>query len=339
MSVATRTLAVNDVLDGGRRRHREEHVVHIGYHKTASTWLQFYVFPYLAGLCYHDPLLGRVATNLATAESGSFFGADCRLLLRQIARRSGGRLLLSHEGLSGSLWDGYGSGLRTAERLRRVLPGARILVFVRRQQDMLRSIHAQYVNEGGTRTLRDFVESQELEGCRFSLRHLEYDQLVEHYVNLFGGARIWVVPYEYLRAEPERFLAELCELLGTTLTAKVGHTWPNRSLPKPTLWLLRSWNRLFHASRFNAHPLVFPVRGSRHARRLLQGADPIIRPVLWNGTGKREARLLANLATGFADSNQRLQRFCRYSLASWGYTLPSAGYQRGSDPRCPEGQA
>jgi hypothetical protein len=98
MSVATRTLAVNDALDGGLRRHREEHVVHIGYHKTASTWLQLYVFPYLAGLCYRDPLLGRLVTNLATAESGLFFGADCRVLLRQIARRSGGRLLLSHEG-------------------------------------------------------------------------------------------------------------------------------------------------------------------------------------------------------------------------------------------------
>jgi hypothetical protein len=330
---------VNGALDGGLRRHREEHFVHIGYHKTASTWLQVYVFPYLAGLCYRDPLLVRLVTNLATADSGSFFGADCRVMLRQVTRRSAGQVLLSDEGLSGSLWDGYGSGPRNAERLRRVLPGARILVLVRRQQDMLRSIHAQYVNEGGTRPLLDFVDGHELEGSRFSLRHLEYDQLVEHYVNLFGRDRIWIVPYEYLRAQPEGFLDELCAVLGTSLTATVRHTWPNRSLPKPSLWLLRSWNRLFRASRFNAHPLVCSLRGSRHARRLLQGADPIIRPVLWNGPRKREARLLADLAARFADSNQRLQRFCPYSLARWSYPLPNGGHLQGTDLQSLEGRA
>lgn len=330
---------MNGAVDQGQRQHREEHVVHIGYHKTASTWLQAHVFPHLAGLCYRDPLLARVVTNLATAESGTFFVADFRVVLGQIARRSGGRLLLSHEGLSGSLWDGYGSGPRNAERIRRVLPDARIIVFVRRQQEMLRSIHAQYVNEGGTRPLFDFVDGHELEGSRFSLRHLEYDQLVEHYVNLFGRDRIWVVPYEYLRAEPERFLAELCEVLGTALSAKVCRTWPNRSLPKPSLWLLRSWNRLFHSSRFNAHPLMFPLRGSRLARRWLQGVDPIIRPVLWNGILKREARLLADLSTGFANSNQRLQRFCQYSLQSWGYPLPSAGGLQWAEPRSRDGKA
>jgi hypothetical protein len=162
MSPATRTLAVNGAVDEGHRQHREEHVVHIGYHKTASTWLQAHVFPHLAGLYYRDPLLARVVTNLATADSRAFFGADCRVMLRQIARRSGGRLLLSHEGLSGSLWDGYARGPRNAERIRRVLPDARIVVFVRRQQEMLRSIHAQYVNEGGTRPLFDFVDGYEL---------------------------------------------------------------------------------------------------------------------------------------------------------------------------------
>jgi hypothetical protein len=206
--------------------HAREHIVHVGYHKTASTWLQVSVFPHLADVRYGDPLLAHFVVNLATAADPTFFAAGFRGVLRQLEQISSGPLLLSNEGLSGSLWDGDETGLRNAERLHALLPTARILIAVRRQDEMLRSIHAQYVNEGGTRPLRAFVEGRGVPGSRFSLRHLEYDRLVGRYVDLFGRDRVWVVPYEYLRAWPDRFLDRLCEMLSTRLTAPVSYARP-----------------------------------------------------------------------------------------------------------------
>ena len=97
---------------------------------------------------YGDPLLRHLLASLASAPAGSFFADGFRSVLRQRERLDGESFLLSDEGVSGSLWDGYGTGPRNAERLSSVLPVARILVLVRRQDEMLRSIHAQYVNEG-----------------------------------------------------------------------------------------------------------------------------------------------------------------------------------------------
>ena len=137
-----------------------EHIVHVGYHKTASTWLQVSVFPHLADVRYGDPLLAHFVMNLATAPTRPSSPQGFGSVLRQIETVSGGPLLLSNEGLSGSLWDGDEAGFRNAERLHGLLPAARILIAVRRQDEMLRSIHAQYVNEGGTRPLREFVEAR-----------------------------------------------------------------------------------------------------------------------------------------------------------------------------------
>ena len=309
-----------------RRRLRPgpaEHVIHVGYHKTASTWLQVCVFPYVAGLHYGDPLLGSFVVNLASAADHTFFAAGFRSVLRQIEGSSGGPLLLSYEGLSGSLWDGYGAGFRNATRLHSVAPGARILLVVRRQDEMLRSVHAQYVNEGGTRSLRDFIQGREVEGSRFSLRHLEYDRLVGRYVQLFGRDRVWVVPYEHLRARRQMFLDDLCDFLGTGLTSKVSRAQLNHSLSGPSLWLLRSWNRLFRATRFNADPRLRSLRGGRHVRNLMQrGVDPVVRWLIPERSTAPDAGMLAELAAGFAASNQRLQHFCSQSLAEWGYPLP-----------------
>jgi Sulfotransferase family len=283
------------------------------------------VFPHLADVRYGDPLLAHFVVNLATAADPTFFAAGFRSVLRQIEQMSGGPLLLSNEGLSGSLWDGGETGLRNAERLHGLLPAARILIAVRRQDEMLRSIHAQYVNEGGTRPLRAFIDGRGVAGSRFSLRHLEYDRLVGRYVDLFGRDRVWVVPYEYLRAWPDRFLDRLCEMLGTRLTAPVSHAWLNHSLSRPALWLLRSWNGLFRLSCFNPDPRLAPLPGGRHARNIMQRhVDPMLRRLGWKTGSGEDARMLADLAGQFARSNERLQQFCEEPLADWGYVFPPA---------------
>ena len=303
-------------------RSAAEHVVHVGYHKTASTWLQVCVFPRLGGIRYTDPLLRPFVTALSTAPDDGFGTDGVRELRRQIAPFADQRLLISHEGISGSLWDGYGDGPRNAERLHSVLPDAEILIVVRRQDEMLRSIHAQYVNEGGTRSLADFVAGEKIEGSRFSLRHLEYDRLVGRYVELFGSERIWVMPYEYLRARRADFLGDLCEAVGASLASGVSNDWPNRSLSRSALLLLRTWNRLFRESRFNQHPLVRSLPGGRRMRNLLQGhLDSLLRAIARNKLAGREEALLARAAAGFAESNRRLQRFCRQPLVEWGYPL------------------
>ena len=300
------------------------HIVHVGYHKTASTWLQRCVFPRLAGVRYGDPRVRHLLANLANAPNEAFFASELGSVLRQSERLDGEPVLLSDEGISGSLWEGYGTGPRNAERLSRVLPAGRILVLVRRQDHMLRSIHGQYVNEGGTRSLSDFLSGRQIEGSRLSLQHLEYDRLVRRYIELFGRDQVRVMPYEHLRARPVRFLHELCEFLGATPTGRVSATRHNRSLSPPSLWLLRSWNRCFRVSRFNQDPLVRALPGGRRMRNLLQRrVDPIVRNVIGRGISREDDATLAGIAAGFSDSNRRLQQFCAYPLMKWGYPLPS----------------
>jgi hypothetical protein len=301
------------------------HVAHVGYHKTASTWLQLSVFPHLARYCFADARLRQLGLDLATADDGVFDADRTREALSAVATGSGQRLLLSNEGLSGSLWEGGAQGLRSAERLADVLPGARILVLVRRQDEMLRSIHAQYVNEGGTLGLGDFIAARSVEGSRFELGHLEYDRLAARYVALFGRAHVRVMPYERLRADPAAFLSELCDFLGTSLTREVSRARRNRSLSPLSLRLLRIWNRLFRASAFNPRPLVAALPGGRRVRTLAQRRiDPALRH-FWRSRGRRrDDSMLADLASRFAESNRRLQSLCAHPLAAWGYPLAAS---------------
>jgi hypothetical protein len=281
-------------------------VVHIGYPKTGSTWLQQRVFPHVPGVRFGnaDPRLRALMTGLVLEET--FEPEPLRAAL------GGGALLYSDESICGDMFAEPSHGFRNAERLHAAAPDARIVVFVRRQQEMIRSLYAQYVNMGGTRPLRDFVDGR-APGCLFTAEHLEYDRLLDAYARLFGPERVRVLVYERLRADPASFAVQVLEAMGAEAPDRLRVSWPNRSLSPAGLALLRGWNRAFRASRFNERPWLALPGGRRVRSVLQQRLDPVLRRLSAAGP-------LPD-ANGYAESNRRLQAYVDEPLERWGYTL------------------
>jgi hypothetical protein len=299
-----------------------DYIVHIGYPKTASSWLQQVVFPRLRGVAslWDDPVARQLVGALAHAPDAEYDPEPLRALLAARELEDDRPQLLSEELLSGTVFHDPGSWIRTLERLRHVVPAARILVFTRRQSEMLAALYAQYVLDGGYRSGRDFLADRHLEGWSWEWRHLEYDRLVGSYAKAFGDELVRVLPYEFLRARPEQCLAEVAAFCGADgYAAGVSGGRVNRSLSPRSLALLRHANRLLVRSRFNARPLLGPRSdGQRLALFLRYRVDPLLRRLRVGESGSR-ARGFESAARRYADSNRRLQRWVAEPLGAYGY--------------------
>lgn len=301
-------------------------VFHIGYHKTASTWLRRSVFPNMAGVAYQSRNTGILAAwvrHLLEACDEEFLAAGMRETLRECERRAGGStVVISNEELSGTLLGGGRLGLRNAARLHEVAPDARVLVVIRRQQDMARSIYAQYVNVGGFHSLEAFLEGE----GRFVSEDFAYDTLVSRYCTLFGASRVTVLPYELLNDGSEQFLrlvAEVCGVAGMAVVASGGST--NVSLSRYPMLVLRAWNRAFRRSAFNPDPLVFPMPAAAWPRHALQRhVEPHLPEVLRRRRStERERAVLGSFAQRFEASNARTAALTGWDLKAYGYALPA----------------
>jgi hypothetical protein len=181
-------------------------IVHIGYHKTATTWFQRSVYPYAESHRWIPR--ARVQAALLDPPGLAFDAERARVLLMEGDERPP---ILCEENLSGYIHNGGLHGFlppAMAARIRAVLPDARIVIFVRSQVSMIAACYMQYVRGGGTHGLHRYLfPSLYLRGAyaqpfkvpRFTFDHFDYDRLIAHYDALFGRENVRVYPFEDLR--------------------------------------------------------------------------------------------------------------------------------------------
>jgi hypothetical protein len=304
-------------------------IVHVGWHKTATTWFQRRCYPRVAT----HRLVDRALVKRAFLAPGAF-DFDPARALRTLAAAGPPPWILCEEELSGNPHAGGLLGLvpkEAARRLRAALPEAAVVICLRRPLDAVAACYAQYLRQGGTHRPRRYVFPHEGErGFRaapwkapaFRLEHFDYAPLVGLYDALFGRENVHVFVYEELRADPAGFVAAFARRLGLGLEvdpAELAGPRENVSFGRRLLPVARALNHLCARNvadkRIAASILPDAVR-----RGLLEALN---RPWLAGPPPDPERLLGAPLAAAIAErlaaGSRRLAAERDLPLARWGY--------------------
>jgi hypothetical protein len=309
----------------------EKLFIHIGYHKTGSTWLQRFVFgDEQSGFCW----IGRrwaarqwiVAPNALDYDPEIVLGS-CHAEMTSALQR-GLVPVLSDERLSGNPHSGGYDSKEIATRLHATFPKAKILIVIRRQQDIILSAYDQYVDEGGACSLQDYLRPPRtrLAMPSFRLEHFQYHRLIGTYQSLFGVDRVLVQCYERFRDAPSEFLPTMLRFAGG----------PEEFSPNPAVRV--NVGRSAVATELQRRTNLFAVRDDVNAysvlaipnsRRAIAGAVralAALSPESWNRKLRaRRQHHVECLCQGiFGTSNASTASMTGLDLGSYGYDLMSA---------------
>jgi hypothetical protein len=298
-------------------------LLHVGYHKTATTWMQRQLFMPAHG--FRQVAFHREAFDHVVAPHGFDFDPAplaARLAESSAALAPGEVPVLSSEILSGHPFQGGHESDVYAERLARIAPGARVLISIRSQLKILPSVYMQYVLRGGTLPWdRFFAGTDELGYFAFTPKHFEYDRLVAHYQRLFGPERVHVLTQESLQRDMAAAAAAVAAFAGARfsgLTAAArrveGASYPEYAAP-----LLR---RINHVQKSTLNPWPVMALG-RTPYGLFRAAGWLLRrppfPALLGGRRPVTAHVAARFAGHYRDSNARLAAIVTHPLDLSGY--------------------
>jgi hypothetical protein len=319
-------------------------LLHIGFHKTGTTWLQQHLF------CEADAGFAEVGSEIeikrfvVKPHDLDFRPGKCRgFFVERIAAATARGLVpvISAERLCGDMLFGAPDSAQLADRLYRSFPEARVLIVVREQRRMLFSHYHQYVKMGGRLELERYLhkpKSPHPWPC--DLRHFEYDRLIAYYRTLFGESEVLVLPYELFRSEPERFATLLAGFAGAAAEPGILAALPftaveNRSWPAAAIAGKRHLNRFIRdrlspAARIDSHGRLGRTMTSvlvRGARRAPAALDRRIE-------GRMRRTIEEMVGDRYRASNGRTSELTGFDLAGYGYDVASAaGGEERARPR------
>lgn len=202
-------------------------IVHIGFHKTATSWFQGAVYPQVTSHRLVDRELVR-----SVFMDGDAFDFDPAAAREALGLEADPRpALICEEELSGVLHIGAAStyiAKEVARRIHATIPEAHIVIFVREQVDAATSWYLQYLKEGGTASARRYLFPDEylfpgrlmlFKTARFNFVQLDYSGLIETYDRLFGRDRVHLFTYEELKEDSANFIARMQQELGVEFIA------------------------------------------------------------------------------------------------------------------------
>lgn len=308
-------------------------IVHVGFHKTATSWFQTRVYPKIVS---HRLIDRDVVRKLFV--DGDAFSFD-PMQARQLLGAGDASLppLICEEELSGVLHIGAAStyiAKDVAHRLHATLPEAKIVIFIRSQVEAAASWYVQYLREGGTASVHRYLFPDEyvfpgrlmqFKTARFDFSQLSYGGLIETYDRLFGAENVYVFPYEDLLCDPLAVVSQLQQ--GLQFELSPGHISAgavNSSFRIGLIPIARVLNLFSARGVANKRTLIHLPYARRATRFLLEQLNrvPLFGPRS-QASSLISGRVREWIRQHFAESNRRLEERLQRPLDVLGYSVKS----------------
>ena len=240
---------------------------HVGLPRAASTFLQRRVFPALDA-AFLNVLVHPNPNAPSVLHRGSTSFLNCAEEARAAIKEAGQDVVVSSDSFAlGATTERQFDFDERAKRLLEIWPSAKILIVLRRQDELCRSIYVTTLKKAypypPARLLG--LEGGGAEDSRFlPYTILDLNQIVATYESLFGAENVLTLPYELLKEEPSQFIEAITSFGDYRLKSEVSLAVVNRGLSRTGYAAARILNWFCFAER----------QTGRHGLQWLEAREP-----------------------------------------------------------------
>ena len=310
---------------------------HVGYHKTASSWLQQRFFVDQSNSFELVGAKNREARQKIVWPSPlQFIADDVREHYAeqlQIINSRGGSAVFSDERYSGNPFSGGFDSKEIANRIHQTFPETRILIVVREQREMIYSTYDEYIREGGACSLMNFLRPK-TRYCTpmFRFTHFEYDHLAQYYARLFRPENLLVLPFEMFKEDGTQFLSRIAQFCGASAGSlpDLAET-VNPSRPTALLGIQRRLNPFLVRDDLNANSIFAVPRARYYLLPWIQRVARLVPQTINHALkSKMQSAIQREVKDMYGDSNRKLQTMVDFDLARYGYDVGPGSLTTGS---------
>ena len=303
-------------------------LIHIGFPKSASTWLQEKVFN---NEDFKFTSLNRKEIALRFGLPHPFYFCPKEVMKtfkKKIteSNSNGNYAVLSNEFLSGNFYLNGGIDSKIyADRLKETFPNAKVLIIIREQISFLCSLYKHDISyNGGFWSISEFVKPDWHFNRRSSFhpRYIKYFGIVKYYQNIFGKSNVLILPFELIQNDKEEFIHKVMSFVKMKKKNKIKTSTEkiNKSRSITLIYFQRILNRIFTSRSENTLrlPKGIVVFFNRKVLSFLNLNFYLIDRFFEKKLKKKVYNMMHKY---YENDNRKLQRIIDFDLSSYGYNI------------------
>lgn len=296
-------------------------LIHIGYHKTASTWLQANLFNNYGFKRYFPQ--SAIMQKIVLPNALDFNAGQLRAYYDSLVDDDYVSVI-SNERLSGNPHSGGYDSKELADRLYASFPEAKVLIVIREQVSAILSSYIQYIRVGGPCSIDDYLEPTTRNIPilpLFNFEHFNYLRLVHYYHSLFGKDNVLVLPFELFQKSPVDFCSKITSFACLPEIKELNNIEiSNKRISTLSSIFLRQSNKLFAKTRLN--PSAMGKKQSHletgfregHSYSNILALESLIPKFIHKFFDKRLRKIIeAKVGDRYKEANKELARHCECS--------------------------
>ncbi|RPF54190.1 hypothetical protein [Aquisalibacillus elongatus] len=241
--------------------------LHVGYHKTATTFLQNSIFPNLKKVKHIKNK--KIKNELYRLRVRKLKDEDILEIRNRFDElgKEGKPTLISYEGLSGSPFKQKKpkKAATILKDLRRVFPedqyDVKLIIGIREQVQMMTSLYVQHLHMGGYKQAEDYMDKLEKHEVLDQYKYNEYLDLVEE----IFGQDYYLFIYENLKKDQKGYLLALLNYIGVKKIPDYDDYPANKSYGVLQAKIARRLNYFFY-SKQNPNGRIKPKKTKRFGK-------------------------------------------------------------------------
>jgi hypothetical protein len=250
----------------------QQPILHIGLHKTGTTWFQKRFYPIVKNAKYIEREI--VKEKILLPGMVDFKAEDTRDFFIRLEDR----IIICEENLTTGIRGNYFVQEGLLNRMKMIFPDAKIVLFLRNQVEKIASTYCYYLkNNGGTFGFQKFIgyrHNNPYNNFNFKPENLFYDRLLEILFRYFSRDNVHIFFYEDFSSDNQEFLKQFSEKLDLNIDLEnISFARENERIRAGLIPFAR-FSNLFTKPQIHHRGIFLPVPGwAGMNRRLLRALN------------------------------------------------------------------
>lgn len=218
-----------------------EIILHVGYPKAASTFLQKEIFSHHKDLMDYSAQnikkpnfneVWNVINHVSKTDSLNFDINWCVSQISEFKKKikylSGKKPIISNEGL---VMSGRADRKLIVSRLKKLFGDAKVIIVIRKQKDLLNSTFYQHMRKSKLYGCFESINAWLDDPLRYAkhitseynhpIRRIQFYQVLRTYENIFGKENVLILLYEELKEDKISFITKLSKFCGINVKESI----------------------------------------------------------------------------------------------------------------------